>query len=154
MMANVIDIAKYILKQSSYISTMKLQKLVYYSQAYHLVTKQKPLFIDRIEAWVNGPVVPALYDYHKNKIMVNYDEVFGENKTINIINEDRDSVNYVISKIGDYSGIELSKLTHSESPWIDARIGCKPNERCNKEITRDAIAVYYSSDDCKNILFN
>lgn len=43
-MADVFDTAKYILEQSSSMSTMKLQKLCYYSQAWSLVWGDSPLF--------------------------------------------------------------------------------------------------------------
>lgn len=60
-MANVRDVADYILAQRGPMSAMKLQKLVYYSQAWHLTWAEEPIFDARIEAWANGPVVPLLY---------------------------------------------------------------------------------------------
>ena len=41
-MANVFDTAKYILEQKGDMSTMKLQKLCYYSQAWGLVWDDEP----------------------------------------------------------------------------------------------------------------
>ncbi len=61
-MAQVADVAAYILEKCGPMTAMKLQKLVYYSQAWHLVWTEKPLFDNRIEAWANGPVVWELYD--------------------------------------------------------------------------------------------
>ncbi len=58
-MAHVQDVARYILEKRGRMSAMKLQKLVYYSQGWHLVFDGEPLFAERIEAWANGPVVPA-----------------------------------------------------------------------------------------------
>jgi len=49
---------------------MKLQKLVYYSQAWALVWDEEPLFTERVEAWANGPVVPDLYREHKGLFKV------------------------------------------------------------------------------------
>ena len=66
-MADVLDVAKYALDKLGYVSTMKLQKIVFYSHAYHLVRQGLPLFDDRIEAWVNGPVVRALFQEHKGQ---------------------------------------------------------------------------------------
>ena len=51
----VFDVAAYILEQKGSMTTMKLQKLVYYSQAWSLVWDEKPLFEEAIEAWANGP---------------------------------------------------------------------------------------------------
>ena len=62
MSLSVHDVAAYILKKQGEMSAMKLQKLVYYSQAWSLVWDEKPLFRAQIEAWANGPVVRSLYD--------------------------------------------------------------------------------------------
>ncbi|CUP62134.1 Uncharacterized phage-associated protein [Anaerostipes hadrus] len=43
-MANVFDAAKYILERLGEMSTMKLQKLCYYAQAWSLVWDDVPLF--------------------------------------------------------------------------------------------------------------
>src|SRR5260370_28209674 len=60
-MASAHDVASYILKKIHRTTAMKLQKLVYYSQAWALVWNEKPLFRERVEAWANGPVVPELF---------------------------------------------------------------------------------------------
>jgi uncharacterized phage-associated protein len=61
----VVDIAEYILEQLGEITTMKLHKLLYYCQAWHLVWDEEPLFEARIEAWANGPVAPEIYELHR-----------------------------------------------------------------------------------------
>ena len=50
-MAEVLDVAAYILKKQGPMTAMKLQKLVYYCQAWSLVWQSKPLFPNDIEAW-------------------------------------------------------------------------------------------------------
>ncbi len=71
---SMVGVARYILRERGRrgqtpsgrtLSTVKLQKLVYYSQAWHLVWEDRPLFPERIEAWANGPVVPDLYREHR-----------------------------------------------------------------------------------------
>lgn len=64
-MATAIDVAEYILRQHGEMSAMKLHRLVYYSQGWHLAWEGHPLFEDEIQAWANGPVVPALYELHR-----------------------------------------------------------------------------------------
>ena len=44
--AKVDDVASAILNRLGEMTAMKLQKLVYYSQAWHLVWEEKPLFVD------------------------------------------------------------------------------------------------------------
>lgn len=60
-MATVFDVAEYILQKLGEVTTMKLQKLVYYCQAWSLVWDEQPLFEDDFQAWANGPVCPALF---------------------------------------------------------------------------------------------
>ena len=67
---NCFSVANYLLsyakKRNSSVDNLKLQKLLYYAQAWHLVFRGKPLFRERIEAWVHGPVVPLIYrEYRK-----------------------------------------------------------------------------------------
>ncbi|HSS48337.1 MAG TPA: type II toxin-antitoxin system antitoxin SocA domain-containing protein, partial [Thermoanaerobaculia bacterium] len=64
-MTTVHNVAAYILQKQGEMTAMKLQKLVYYSQAWSLVWDEEPLFAERVEAWANGPVVPDLYREHK-----------------------------------------------------------------------------------------
>ena len=66
-MPSAHDVAKYIIGKSGQISAMKLQKLVYYAQAWSLVWDEEPLFPQKVRAWVNGPVVRELYDVHKGE---------------------------------------------------------------------------------------
>jgi len=69
-MATAHDVAAYILNKQGELPAMKLQKLVYYAQAWSLVWDEEPLFNDRIEAWANGPVVKTLYDSHRGQFKV------------------------------------------------------------------------------------
>ena len=69
-MAHVVDVAAYILECLGSVSTMKLQKLTFYSQAYYLVEHGTPLFPEEFEAWANGPVAPDLFKRHKGEFVV------------------------------------------------------------------------------------
>lgn len=69
-MTTVCDVAAYILKRAGPMTAWKLQKLVYYSQAWSLVWDERPMFQEPIQAWANGPVCPALYNKHRGHFMV------------------------------------------------------------------------------------
>lgn len=141
-MANVYDVAAYILSQTGIITAIKLQKLVYYSQAWSLVWDEEPLFNDRIEAWANGPVSPGLYSAHRLQYQV--DEIqIGNADALN--KDQRETVDSVLHYYGDESSQWLSDLTHEEDPWKDARGNIPATERSNAEITQVAMAEYYSS---------
>jgi uncharacterized phage-associated protein len=140
--ANVHDVSAYILKQWGAMTAMKLQKLVYYSQAWGLVWDEEPLFPERIEAWANGPVVRELYDVHRGQFRV----VSNPLGDPDALNEDQiDTVKGILKFYGKMPSQELSDLTHREAPWRDARSGLQPGDRGNREITHESMAEYYSS---------
>lgn len=143
-MANVFDVAEYILSQRGGMSAMKLQKLVYYSKAWHLVWDEAELFPERIEAWANGPVVRTLYGAHRGNFFVEPGQ-FAERREADLTDEERDSIDRVLMFYGDKDPQWLSNLTHMESPWQDARVGVADGDRCDKEITAESMVEYYSS---------
>jgi uncharacterized phage-associated protein len=142
-MASVIDVAKYILTQVGEMTSMKLQKLVYYSQAWSLVWDEEPLFNEQIEAWANGPVVPDLYELHRGQFRLSNDFSYGD---VNALTPNqKDSIDKVLEAFRDKNGQWLSELTHMESPWKDARGTLQPTERSNEVISLAAMHEYYSS---------
>jgi uncharacterized phage-associated protein len=143
-MANVFDVAKYILVKQNEMTAMKLQKLVYYCQAWHAVWEEKPLFDNQIQAWINGPVVPALYDLHRGKFLVTTGDLPCTSGAL-LTDSEKESIDKVLSFYGDKSSQWLSDLTHSEAPWKTAREGLASNERGNREITLRSMAEYYES---------
>ena len=138
----VFDVAAYILEKKGTMSTMKLQKLVYYSQAWSLVWDEKPLFQENIEAWANGPVVRELFNYHRG--MYEISEIPIGNPRL-LDQEQRDTVDAVLEYYGDRPAQWLIDLSHMEDPWIQARKGLPPLERGNRVMPLDAMADYYSS---------
>jgi len=138
----VFDVARYILEKYGPMSVMKLQKLVYYSQAWSLVWDEKPLFDEQIEAWANGPVIRELYNEHKGMFLI--DTVLFQNKEKHTLNEEqRDTINEVLKAYSGKSAQWLSDQTHSEQPWILAREGLSENERGDRIITLASMAEYY-----------
>lgn len=138
----VFDVAAYILEKMGSMTTMKLQKLVYYSQAWSLVWDEKPLFVEDIEAWANGPVVRELFDYHRGRYEIS-EMPLGNPRLLNQVQ--RETVDAVLGYYGDKSAQWLIELTHMEDPWIQARNGLPPLERGDRIISLDTIADYYSS---------
>ena len=141
-MASVDDVAAAVLERTGPIDTWKLQKLVYYSQAWHLVWDGDRLFPERIEAWANGPVAPALYQKHRQRYRVSS---WPAGDSGRLAPNEIDTIKTVVDFYGDKTGPWLSELTHSEDPWKKARRGLAPGERGNNEITKAAMLEYYSS---------
>ena len=141
MSVNVLDVAEYILEKKKFIPAMKLQKLVYYCQAWSLVWEDRPMYKNKIEAWANGPVVVTLYHAHKGKYLL--DSVGGDSSKLS--SPDIESIDAVLKYYGNKSSQWLSDLTHQENPWKDARGDLRRGERGNEEITLASMAEYYGS---------
>src|SRR5215208_5165628 len=109
-MATAHDVAAYILQKMGEMTAMKLQKLVYYSQAWSLVWDERPLFRDRIEAWANGPVVPALYQHHRGRFQV---RKWSQGDPDALSREAQETIDAVLDFYGNKSSQWLSDLTHS-----------------------------------------
>ncbi|MDI6790004.1 MAG: DUF4065 domain-containing protein [Thermodesulfobacteriota bacterium] len=141
MQVSVFDVAAYILKKCGQMTTMKLQKLVYYCQAWSLVWDEKPIFKEPIEAWANGPVVRDLYDNHKGKFKIR--KCHGDPAKLN--NSQRETVDAVLKYYANKTSQWLSDLTHSEDPWKLARNGLGPGERGYRTISHASMMEYYIS---------
>jgi len=145
-MATVLDVAKYIVDERGEMDTWKLQKLVYYCQAWSLVWDEQPLFDSRIEAWENGPVCRELFDRHKGMYAVGSLSPIWEGANPGVLTEDeRETIDAVLRDYGDMPGYELRELTHLEKPWNLARGDIPPMENCSNEITRDSMRLYYGA---------
>lgn len=141
MHVDAMDVAEYILQKLGEIPCLKLQKLVYYSQAWSLVWEERPIFDNAIEAWANGPVVRDLYARHRQLYSVH--TVNGDPSKLQQV--DMDTIDAILDFYGDRSSQWLSDLTHDEAPWVDARGDLEPGERGNKAISLASMAEYYSS---------
>jgi uncharacterized phage-associated protein len=141
-MATVHDAAAYILENAGAMTTMKLEKLIYYAQAWSLVWDESPLFTEPIQAWVNGPVCPDLYASHRGMFDV---AAWKRGDPASLTEEQRDTVNAILEFYGNKTSQWLSDLTHAERPWLDAREGLAPGERGQNEITHASMAEYYGS---------
>jgi len=141
-MASVHDVAAYILHKQGKMTAMKLQKLLYYSQAWSLVWDERPIFHARIEAWANGPVCPQIYRLHRQNYYVT-EWPCGDRHNLTI--DERGTVDAVLRKYGSKTSQWLSELTHRERPWRDARRGLGPLDPGQQEISKAAMAEYYSS---------
>lgn len=141
-MVSVFDVAQFILRECGSMTAMKLQKLVYYCQAWSLVWDEKPLFRERIEAWANGPVVRELFDYHRGQFRVNSIPK-GNPEKLNA--RQKETVFAVLKYYCKKSSQWLSDLTHMEDPWREARRGIRENERGSQVISHASMIEYYSS---------
>lgn len=159
-MYNVLDVSRYIINYSNRkdydISNLKLQKLLYFVQAFFLVftLSGEECFPEEIEAWDFGPVVPEAYREYKqcgsgnippisSYIEFNNDNIFHSKKedyTEECIKKsDRILINDVVDAFADYTATDLVELTHAQSPWQDAYV-----RHQNNIITKESIRGYFN----------
>jgi uncharacterized phage-associated protein len=122
------------------ITNLKLQKLVYYAQAWHLALKGKPLFPEHIEAWVHGPVVPPLYGNFKR---FGWTAITLEPTCPAFTNGTAKHLEEVFSVYGHYSAWDLERMTHQETPWQNARKGLAPDAEGHNIISHDDMRDFY-----------
>ncbi|UXI52666.1 Panacea domain-containing protein [Acinetobacter variabilis] len=145
MSIKALDVANYILwledrfEGSEGITPLKLQKLVYYCQGFHLAMFGKELFPEKIEAWLHGPVVPDLYRHFKSvgSAIVAAPIDFDENL---LSKEQRELLNEVVETYGQFSAWRLRNMTHDEAPWKNAY---EPD--CNNEISIVDMKAYFET---------
>jgi uncharacterized phage-associated protein len=122
------------------VSNLKLQKLLYYAQAWNLALNEHPLFEEEIQAWVHGPVVPEVFRRYRDCKW-------------SPIPDSKDSSSYqfrahleeVWKVYGAFTAFDLERLTHSEDPWKIARAGLAPDASSNNIISKSSMRDYYSA---------
>jgi uncharacterized phage-associated protein len=142
--SSVLDVAAYILGKKPGITAMKLQKLAYYSLAWHSVWSDDVLFPETFQAWANGPVSPVLYGKHRGQFLLQADAI-SEGRAATLSEDAKDSIDRVLESYGDKTSQWLSDLTHAETPWIKAREGVVPGERSDNVISLASMNEYYAA---------
>lgn len=149
---NIQDVADYIIGQfadeDGSLSILKLQKLIYYVQVWHLAFGRGSLFAGRFQAWVHGPVNRQVYDRFKDSHSL-FATVSRENirqgfDASVLPSEARDHIDEILEAYGQFSGVQLENMTHVEAPWLEARGGLKSFERCDNELNEKTMQDFYS----------
>lgn len=123
------------------ITHLKLQKLLYYAQAWCMVLSGKSLFEDDFEAWSHGPVLPNIYNGYKRYGF----EALPSCECGNNIQEDVEGILAEVQRVyGEKSAKYLGELTHHEAPWIEARNGLPLEVRCSNIISKENMRRFYS----------
>ncbi len=129
------------------ITNIKLQKLLYYCFAWYLVEKEnnEVLFVDKIEAWQYGPVVPNVYhefkDFGADNISFEEEKLAARLQGVEFNETEAEVIEQTFFAYAHLSATKLVDLTHQETPWIKA-FGKKGLE--NKEIDAEVIYNYFA----------
>lgn len=117
------------------ITNLKLQKVLYFVQAYYLAKLGKPLFSDNLKAWKYGPVVPSVYRKYKDS---GSNPIISEEDKSSLSEEDKKIVQKIWSTFGGYSASKLVDITHAHTPWKEA------NKKPSQIISNKALKEYYT----------
>lgn len=128
------------------VETLKLQKLLYYCNAWSLALRDIPMFEDPIQAWKHGPVVASLYPYHRRLAVI---DEWPHGDSNQLSEADKEFANQIISLYGGRSGWALRELTHRESPWIEAWHESQNGQVLGYEISHEAMSDYYRQELAK-----
>ena len=131
-------------KDKNPISNKKLQKLLYYAQAWSLVLRGKRLFNEKIEAWVHGPAVREIYIKYKKYGFDPINEVIELDKIKSIPKDVKNLLNEIWKVYGSKDANYLEMLTHSEKPWQEARGGLNSFENSENIISKKSMQEFYS----------
>lgn len=134
-MPSARDVATYLLSRGAR-TPLRLQKLLYYSQAWSLVWDGHPLFGETIRAWDMGPVVGEVWFDQRNGALRGDPDVLTQS--------DRETIDAVLAWYGTRPDDWLSELTHRERPWLDAYLR---DARPSPVITHDAIRAFYGASE-------
>ena len=140
-MYKALDVAKYIIdkcnEKNMAIGNLKLQKVLYFVQAEFLVVKNIPCFIEEIEAWSFGPVIPEVYREYKvygGAII----PVFKKNDIVFISKGDQELIDGIIDECAKYSTSTLVNIIRHQSPWREAYYRINDNV-----ISKQSIKEYF-----------
>jgi uncharacterized phage-associated protein len=145
-----IDVARYLIhlatpndeEDADCLCHMRLQKLLYYVQGWHLASAGAPLFHGRIEAWKFGPVVEELYPVFKAYGYAIPPSEGADPPTLT--GKQKAFIKSVWDRYKRFSATALRDMTHQEQPWLDARGGIPADVRSNSEITVPAMRAYFA----------
>lgn len=105
----------------------------------------RPIFNAEIQAWANGPVVRELYNQHRGHFEVDANSIVGNAQALT--RDEKDTVDAVLLAYGHLNGQQLSDLTHSERPWLEARGDLAAGKRCETPIDLDTMQDFFGGLD-------
>lgn len=144
-MHSALDVAAWFLnevdrKAGDSITNLKLQKLVYYAQAWAMALLGRPLFAEPVEAWAHGPVVNAVYQEYKP---CGFESLPPSKRKPEFAPEERVVLEDVLAVYGEHSATFLEGLSHAERPWLIAWGDRPPNSRSRREIPLSEMQAFY-----------
>lgn len=145
----VFQVANYFIKKAQEnnksITNKKLQKLLYYAQAWSWTLRNQKMFDQDIEAWIHGPAIPIIYQKYMQFGPDDFVNKFSTSdlKISDLSEQETEFLDEVWDIYGKYNANDLEILSHSEAPWQEARQDLQPFESSNNVISLASMKKYY-----------
>lgn len=123
------------------VTHLKLQKLVYYAEAWFLANFDRTLINDDLQAWAHGPVSPAIYAKYRDKGW----ESLPPERSRALPEGLPEFLGEIQRQYGQFSAKRLEALTHKEDPWRLARGDLPPEAKCATPIDRLVMRNFYGA---------
>ncbi|MBW3584797.1 MAG: DUF4065 domain-containing protein [Cyanobacteria bacterium 0813] len=140
------DIANAFIWLASYtdagINVNKLQKLMYYAQAWYLGVYGKPLFDADFQAGIHGPVMPGLLEKYQGQF--SWEPITEKIEQPKLPQKIGQFIEEVAEAYFEYDDKTLERMICSEMPWLEARGDVPKDESCYAIISQESMKKYYS----------
>lgn len=122
------------------ITHLKVQKLVYYADAWYLANFDRPLVKEEFEAWAHGPVARAVFQKYRD----NGYEALPPERARTVPAEVVSFLEAIHKEYGKFGAKTLERMTHKEDPWKVTRGDLPPEAKCDRPITKLLTRNYYA----------
>ncbi|WP_138435352.1 Panacea domain-containing protein [Marinobacter shengliensis] len=144
-MFKAIDVANWFIDKfdkdsGDVITHLKLQKLLYYAEAWTQVILDRSLIEENFEAWAHGPVVREVYNQFSHR---GWNPLSPTDKPPVFDDDIENVLSDIMETYGEASAKTLENMTHQDRPWIEARHGLPPEARCNTVMTKESIKTFF-----------
>ena len=140
-MVTADQVASVILARSgTWMTSMQLQKMLYYVQSWHLAVTDEPLFPEHFKAYADGPLIPQVWHARRDQSTRRADQ---DLSGIALDELSSNLIDLVVASYGSHSGDELSALTHTETPWVEARGGLPDGAPSSTALSEESMANFY-----------
>lgn len=145
--SKIDQIANYLLIHIGEVTPLALEKLLYFSNGVNYALNGKRLIPEESQAWAHGPVYPQMYNRYRKYGYKPIDD--GINSTHGCLTSkltcnELKAIDLVINTFGLYSPKTLERISHSQKPWKEKRIGYKDEEAGREVIDERSIKAFYT----------
>lgn len=139
-----VDVAQYVYDRLGWVDAWRLEKLVYFAQAWHLAWDGRPLFDADFEAWPDGPVERDLHRINKYQRDGHLGRTLPGANPGALTAHSRAIIDAVLAYYGKVSRAQLITLTHDDSPWLHARGDLPPKAPSSARLSKAEMRRCYT----------